>query len=115
MHCDTLSRRSLGIAALAVGLSACNNGGLTTGAPSLPLSPQALAAAQTQAPLKRTHHHGSSGKIQHVVIIIQENRSFNNLFYGFPGRDDHDVRLQRLRREDYPATRRARNELGYRP
>ncbi|MFY9665126.1 MAG: alkaline phosphatase family protein, partial [Candidatus Cybelea sp.] len=24
------------------------------------------------------------GKIKHVVIIIQENRSFNNLFYGYP-------------------------------
>ena len=24
-------------------------------------------------------------KIQHVVIVIQENRSFNDLFYGFPG------------------------------
>ena len=24
-------------------------------------------------------------KIQHIVIVIQENRSFNNLFYGFPG------------------------------
>ena len=23
--------------------------------------------------------------IQHVVIVIQENRSFNDLFYGFPG------------------------------
>jgi phospholipase C len=33
----------------------------------------------------RTHHHSSSGKIQHVVIVVQENRSFNNLFYGFPG------------------------------
>jgi phospholipase C len=29
--------------------------------------------------------HGSSGKIRHIVIIVQENRSFNNLFYGFPG------------------------------
>jgi phospholipase C len=29
--------------------------------------------------------HGSSGKIQHVVIIIQENRSFNNLFMSYPG------------------------------
>jgi phospholipase C len=26
-------------------------------------------------------------KIQHVVIIIQENRSFDNLFQGFPGAD----------------------------
>jgi phospholipase C len=27
------------------------------------------------------------GKIQHVVIIIQENRSFDNLFQGYPGAD----------------------------
>ena len=26
-----------------------------------------------------------AGKIQHVVIIMEENRSFNDLFYGFPG------------------------------
>ncbi|HEX3370807.1 MAG TPA: hypothetical protein VHS56_14605, partial [Candidatus Cybelea sp.] len=24
-------------------------------------------------------------KIKHVVIVVQENRSFNDLFYGFPG------------------------------
>jgi phospholipase C len=28
---------------------------------------------------------GAHGKIQHVIIVIQENRSFNNLFYGYPG------------------------------
>jgi phospholipase C len=27
------------------------------------------------------------GKIQHVVIIVQENRSVNNMFQGFPGAD----------------------------
>ena len=26
-----------------------------------------------------------ASKIKHIVIIIQENRSFNNLFYGYPG------------------------------
>ena len=36
-------------------------------------------------PAARLHHAASSGKIKHVVILIQENRSFNNLFYGFPG------------------------------
>ncbi|MFY9663259.1 MAG: hypothetical protein WAK19_02300, partial [Candidatus Cybelea sp.] len=30
-------------------------------------------------------HFPRNHKIQHVVIIIQENRSFNNLFYGYPG------------------------------
>ncbi len=29
-----------------------------------------------------THHY-----IKHVVIVIQENRSFDNLFDGFPGAD----------------------------
>ena len=86
MRCNALSSRTLGIAIFSLALSACNgNGGLTSNAPGVPLAAQPLAAAQTQAPLKRRHHHGASGKIQHVVIIVQENRSFNNLFYGFPG------------------------------
>jgi phospholipase C len=28
-----------------------------------------------------------SGKIQHVVVMLEENRSFNTLFMGFPGAD----------------------------
>jgi phospholipase C len=41
-------------------------------------------------PLVRAYDNQSlqplaKGKIQHVVIIIQENRSFNNLFYEYPG------------------------------
>jgi phospholipase C len=27
------------------------------------------------------------GKIQHVIILVQENRTFDNLFHGFPGAD----------------------------
>ncbi len=30
---------------------------------------------------------GSSGKITHVVYVIQENRSFDDLFQGYPGAD----------------------------
>ena len=86
MRCNALSSRTFLMATFALALSACNgNSGPTTDAPGLPLPAQALARAQTQAPLKRTHHHGASSKIQHVVIVVQENRSFNNLFYGFPG------------------------------
>ena len=86
MRCNPLSGWPLAAMALALVISACNgNSGLTSGASSVPLSFQPSTRAQTLVPLKRTHHHGSSGKIQHVVIIVQENRSFNNLFYGFPG------------------------------
>ena len=73
------------IAAFALVLCACNgSGGLNGGAPGLPL-PSQSRAAPAFAPLAPAGRHSQSGKIQHVVIIVQENRSFNNLFYGFPG------------------------------
>jgi phospholipase C len=31
--------------------------------------------------------HKATGKIQHVVIIMEENRSFDDLFQGYPGAD----------------------------
>jgi phospholipase C len=66
------------VAALSVGLAAgCGgtgggspNGAVIPGAPALP------------APAARIGH-----RIRHVVIIIQENRSFENLFHEFPGAD----------------------------
>ncbi len=58
--------------AVALLLCACSGGGVSTVTP----------AAGSPASI---HRHASSGKIAHIVIIVQENRSFNNLFYGFPG------------------------------
>lgn len=46
----------------------------------LPATSFARAAARTVAGL-------SSGKIRHIVVIVQENRSFDDLFHGFPGAD----------------------------
>ena len=43
------------------------------------------AAMSGAPPLAATTASKPIDKIQHVVIVIQENRSFNNLFYGFPG------------------------------
>jgi phospholipase C len=61
------------VAILALSLAACGgNGGFSS-------VPQGARDGY------RLHHHASSSKIQHIVIIVQENRSFNNLFYGFPG------------------------------
>ncbi len=65
-----LSRGPLVAAMFSLALSACGYSGVT------------LPAA---APVTNVHRSSSSGKIQHVVIIVQENRSFNNLFYGFKG------------------------------
>jgi phospholipase C len=56
----------------ALALCACGpSGGAST--------PPARAPVPTTAP--------SAARIRHVVIIVQENRSFDNLFRGFPGAD----------------------------
>ena len=60
------------ILAVALFLSACSGAGVSSVTP----------AADSLASI---HRHASSSKIQHIVIIVQENRSFNNLFYGFRG------------------------------
>jgi len=41
-------------------------------------------APPTVLPARFLQAHRSE-KIQHIVIVIQENRSLNDLFYGFPG------------------------------
>ena len=84
--------RTLTIAALALVVSGCNAHG------ALPVGSQGALE-----PLRR---HAQSGKIQHVVIIVQENRSFNNLFYGFPGattaRYGYNLSNQRIKLKPVP-------------
>jgi phospholipase C len=62
-------------------LCACNANSGSSSAPGLPNANAAHALAFAQ----RAHRGASSGKIKHVIIVVQENRSLNNLFYGFPG------------------------------
>ncbi len=64
--------RTVAVAAIALASSACS----TMGSPNLPPPAARMFAGA---------HHSSTSPIQHIVIIVQENRSFNNLFYGFPG------------------------------
>ena len=47
----------------------------------------ANAAGRAPALPLSTLHPNASGKIQHVIIVVQENRSFDNLFQGYPGAD----------------------------
>ncbi len=71
-------------AACAALLSACNGGSSAT-PPALPLGSLQPPAASRLLVAPMRQRRAAKGKIQHVVIIVQENRSFNNLFYGFRG------------------------------
>jgi phospholipase C len=73
--------KGLRVLIAALSLAACNANGSPGTSPGLPLITSRPAAVQ----LQRISPSPSSGKIKHIVIIVQENRSFNNLFYGYPG------------------------------
>ena len=73
-----LHRASLACALFAlVALAGCSGGS----------SPATGSAVPYMGRDQMARHLKSSGKIQHVVIIFQENRSFDNLFNGYPGAD----------------------------
>jgi phospholipase C len=55
-------------------VAACNASGSLSNSP-VPPSATALSAVR----------HRNTTPIKHVIFIVQENRSFNNLFMGFPG------------------------------
>lgn len=71
MRCSARAGTLL-IALTALSLCACGGSGALTNA----AAPVALTKLQPAS---------SGGKLKHVVIIIQENRSLNNLFVGYPG------------------------------
>jgi phospholipase C len=52
-----------------------------------------LIAMVAALPSCRTRPANGSIPIDHVVVIVQENRSFDNLFMGFPGADSADSGL----------------------
>ncbi|MGB9652976.1 MAG: alkaline phosphatase family protein, partial [Candidatus Cybelea sp.] len=73
-----LRNRKLLIATLALlALAGCRASNGLASSPMLPFTgSQRDSLSVTQL--------ASKGRIKHIVIIIQENRSFNNLFYGYP-------------------------------
>jgi len=48
-------------------------------------SPSGQSGSTPAAVPQAVHPRVGSTPIQHVVVIMQENRSFDNLFHGFPG------------------------------
>jgi phospholipase C len=69
------------IAAAGIALLAACGGAAT--------NPAGLPAASAAHALPPAAAQGSAGsdKIDHIIIIVQENRSFDNLFAGLPGAD----------------------------
>lgn len=65
---------AIALFAIAAGVG-CSSG------PSLNSIPESSRLRQH----RMKHHTASYQNIQHIFIIVQENRSFNNLFAGFPG------------------------------
>lgn len=66
------------IVLVAVGCLAGCNGGTSSAIPS-----SAAGAAKRISPLRQ--RPSGSTPIKHIVLIVQENRTFNNLFATFPG------------------------------
>ena len=70
--------------ALAVGIGGCN-GLQVTGPSGGGLS--GASSSASEAAHSRAVYGSSSAYIQHIVILIQENRSFDDFFATFPGAD----------------------------
>jgi phospholipase C len=81
MRWTLFASRPVFVACLGLLLAICNGCGGPTGATPDSLQSYTLLPQPSPSPDRRRR----TNKIQHVVVIIQENRSFNNLFYGYPG------------------------------
>jgi len=68
--------RALAAVCALSSFAACGGGGSSSSSPPVQMP--------TPTPTPSGSHKGPSA-IKHVVIVIQENRSFDNLFYGFQG------------------------------
>ncbi len=66
--------------AIVVAVGSWLLGGITGCGASIVVSPSPPVPESTVSPIP-------GSPIQHIVIIMQENRSFDNLFNGFPGAD----------------------------
>src|SRR5215469_15097944 len=72
------------IIVLACFAAACGAGGSSVASLKLPQGQPSPQPSFSSGPLPSPSVNPAL-KIQHVVIIVQENRSFDNLFNGFPG------------------------------
>jgi phospholipase C len=75
--------QTIALAAVTLGSSVLLASCARTAAPALPVT-DTSTAKRLPVPLSEAAKQAAS-KIKHVVVIIQENRSFDNLFQAYPG------------------------------
>ena len=80
---------ALGIAAMLAAVAATSNG---AGAPS----PDRPAPTAAYSGIKPAAQPPSIHKIKHVVVIMQENRSFDSYFGTYPGADGYPTAAGRF-------------------
>jgi phospholipase C len=84
-------RASLAVGALlaCAAVAACGGGGVTPSAPVTTMAAGGPVGIDRIAGVSDRQDDadatGAASKIKHVIIIVQENRSFDNLFHGYPG------------------------------
>ncbi|MBV9102527.1 MAG: hypothetical protein JO060_02995 [Candidatus Eremiobacteraeota bacterium] len=82
-HSNPLGARLFLSVALMLGLSAtlaaCSGQNVSSTVPF------GANAGRTWLSSLRLGPNTAQGHIKHIVVVIQENRSFDNIFYGFPG------------------------------
>ncbi|HEX3368553.1 MAG TPA: hypothetical protein VHS56_03175, partial [Candidatus Cybelea sp.] len=67
-------------AVVVFGVAACSGGATPNSIPS-----RSISSSPNRSHSVATHNSGSFTPIEHVVVIVQENRTMNNLFATFPG------------------------------
>ena len=74
--------RRLAVAGFALALQACSAGSAGQPATLVPEPSTAVPSNDAGSSVARIGKY-----IKHVVIVVQENRSFDNFFAGYPGAD----------------------------
>ncbi|MBV8373356.1 MAG: hypothetical protein JOY69_08865, partial [Candidatus Eremiobacteraeota bacterium] len=86
MRTSSRALQAAWIALVVLPFVASCRGGNTT--PPTMIAPNRIGQPAAGAPLRALPAAVfGDGKIRHVVIVMQENRSFDNLFHAFPGAD----------------------------
>src|SRR6478736_10555425 len=79
IHCAAMRRGRTFVAAAAVVLAAAVAAGCTAASGGVAVSPTETAATVVAAP--------PGDKLDHLIFIVQENRSFDHYFGTYPGAD----------------------------